>query len=164
MARHEADREDLLAEAVALPRRLEGRSPDNNLLIIAGFRTDGRLSMYFGPDRMYQWDTHGRLRRAYLDGLLYRTQGETLARLERSRSNAETTLLRHDLTPGELAEFRDQMQGAVTPLLAPLHSGWFLIDRQVPADDTTLATDIARHLQTVLAADPWLAEPIAVRR
>ncbi len=104
MARHEANREDLFSEAAGLVRKVEG-SINDLAVILAGFRTDGVLTVYFGADPMFQFDELGRLRRAYLDGYLYRAQGNTLARLTRSRSNSETTLQRSDLTAAELVDF-----------------------------------------------------------
>ena len=83
MARVEADHEDLLKEAVALVRRMEFQPIGGVEAVIVGFRESGWLSIYIGADRMYQFDELGRLRRAYIDGLLYRTQGTALAQLRR---------------------------------------------------------------------------------
>ena len=106
MARHESDREDLMREATALVRRAELICPGETEPVIAGFRRDGRLALYFGPDPVFQFDPQHRLRRAYVAGFLYRTQGETLARLNRHRTQDQTLLVRHDLAPAELDTFR----------------------------------------------------------
>ncbi|MEZ6044739.1 MAG: hypothetical protein R3C11_03990 [Planctomycetaceae bacterium] len=45
----------------------------------------GAAFLYLGPDPVYHFDAAGRLKRAYVEGLLYRTQESTLARLERLR-------------------------------------------------------------------------------
>lgn len=164
MARHEADREDLLAEAVALTRRVEGVLADRGTVVVAGFRAGDWLSVYFDADPMYQVDADGRLRRAFERGLLYRTQGEGLARLTRTRTETETTLLRHDLTPDELAAFRGRMTTRFQDLLATLESQSFLIQRQVPAEDVRLLDDISARLQQAINADPWLAPTIAGRK
>ena len=163
MARQETDREDLLAEAVALTRRVEGTVVATGQVIVAGFRQPGWLSIYFGSDPMYQVDDRGRLRRAFEQGFLYRTQGTTLARLTRTRTATETTLLRDDLSPAELTAFRGRMTDRLTDLVDAMESYGFQLLRQVPIDDATLISDIAARLRLALSADPWLAPPIAAR-
>lgn len=134
MARHESDREDLMREATGLPRRVSLALPGSAEPVVAGFRRSGALSVYFGPDPVYQFDAAGGLRRAYADGFLYRTQGSTLARLERQRSEAAVTLSRHDLAPPELAAFlqsmadrlrglRDHLTGADATVIARVPTG-----------------------------------------
>ena len=81
MARNESDREDLMREAVALVRRVECETGNENDSVISGFRKCGSLSLYFGPDPVYHFDDSARLRRAFGEGFLYRTQGTTLARI-----------------------------------------------------------------------------------
>ncbi len=160
MARHAADREDLFAEAVAMTRRLAGRWSAEGPLIVAGFRENGWLTVYLGPDPMYQFDAEGRLRRAFRDELLYRTQGTTLARLRRERTSETTELLRYDLTSGELAEFRQIVYGDLQPLVKALADGRFLVESLVPADDADIAADIVETLHLVFAANPWLAPAV----
>lgn len=158
MARLEADREDLLREAVALVRRLELSVEAHAILL--GFRATGWLSLYFDADPMYQFDELGRLRRAFVDGLLYRTQGSCLAQLERQRTAAETLLVRRDLSEELLASFRQQVHGRILWLLERLVSGHFQIKGQVPCDDANLVTDFIQALRTVLTNDRFLAPPI----
>ncbi|MDX1967971.1 MAG: hypothetical protein SFV23_12415 [Planctomycetaceae bacterium] len=164
MARHEADREDLFAEVVALTRRLAGRVSETGPLIVAGYRENGWLSVYLGPDPMYQFDEFGRLRRAFRDGLLYRTQGTTLARLRRERTPATTELLRSDLTSSELGEFRRLVYSDLLPLATALQNGCFQDEASIPADDMLLAANIAATLRLSFSAEPWLAPPVAGRR
>jgi len=57
--------------------------PEN---VIARFRADGSPSIYFGSDPVYHFDEAGRLRRAFVEEQLFRTQGDTLARLTRTRT------------------------------------------------------------------------------
>jgi hypothetical protein len=85
MARTEADREDLMAEAVALVRRVELALPGQDEPLVCGFRRDGSFSVYVGQDPVFHFDSRLRLRRAYRGGKLYRTQGDTLAELTRVR-------------------------------------------------------------------------------
>ncbi len=70
--------------------------------IFWGQKKNGHFSFYFGSDPVYQFDQNGLLRRAFINGDLYRTQGITLARLTRERVSSQTVLIRHDLTGIEL--------------------------------------------------------------
>lgn len=109
MARLESDREDLMAEATALVQRAEFDVPGQPVSVIAGYRRDGALSIYFGPDPCFHFDRQLRLRRAFVEGALYRTQGHTLARLQRSRTGQRVQLIRHDLTEAERDAFCSQL-------------------------------------------------------
>lgn len=102
MALYEQDREDLMSEATALYPRAELEVDHETSHIFWGQKKNGHFSFYFGSDPVYQFDQSGLLRRAFIDGQLYRTQGSTLARLSRERTASETVLKRHDLTRIEL--------------------------------------------------------------
>jgi hypothetical protein len=98
-----------MREATALVERVALRVPVCAEPVIAGFRANGALSIYFGADPVYQFDPAGRLRRAYVGGKLYRSQGTTLAELVRRRGAGQTVLSRRDLESPELAAFLDRM-------------------------------------------------------
>lgn len=164
MSRTESDRDDLLAEVVALTRRVELRTTARNEPIVAGFRSNGWLSIYFGSDPMYQFDEIGRLRRGFVGGLLYRSQGTTLARLRRERTETETSLLRRDLTEPELVEFQRAVRGEIGSLWQQLASDLVEVLRQVPEDDARLLDDIAVTLEFVLNSPEFLAPAIARKK
>jgi len=157
MARNEADREDLFAEARALVRRVEAVSVSGTLPILLGVRETGWLSIYLGPDLMYQFDADGRLRRAFHGGQLYRTQGTTLARLLRVRTDHETTLQRHDLSPEELDEFQQGMRQDLGQLVCDLTEERLQILRQEPESDPLLLPQLLAALRQATNAVPWLA-------
>lgn len=163
MARHEADREDLFAEAVTLTRRWEGTMPACSVPLLAGFKTTGETSFYFGPDRVYHFDDAGRLRRAYVAGFLYRSAGTTLSRLRRDRSETETTLLRSELTAAEMDTFRAEMTTHLAALRQAFGEQTALSLRRFPAEDTWLEADLATKLGTTISVTPWLSPPL-VRR
>ena len=163
MARTESDRKDLMAEAVAMTRRVEVTIPGNETLIVTGFRANGWLSIYLGPERMYQFDEEGRLRRAFVNGLLFRTQGTTLAQLHRQRTETETVLLRRGLSHSELAEFRLAMLDHVTAFHERLTKREVVIVKQVPAEDDQLLNGLAVGLNRVLNASEFLAPPIRAK-
>ena len=169
MARDEGRREDLVAEATALVRRAEfvaataGR-PGDEPPLVAGFRRDGSLSVYFGEDPVYQFGPEGRLRRAYVDGLLFRTQGSTLAQLARDRSSGgHVGLLRHDLDDDQLAAFRAAMTGRIAGLLEELRSDRLNQAATVP-ESADVKSELVSMLGVVLTIEPWLAAPFAGKR
>ncbi len=164
MARVESDREDLMAEVVALVRRVELRTPGRDETVVAGFRANGWLSIYLDSDPMYQFDERGRLRRAFVDGQLFRTQGTTLAQLRRERTDLETTLLRRDLTESELAEFRRVMLHAIAALHEPLVHRRTVLVRQTPAADDRLLDELVAGLDRVLKSPEFLAPPLPGKR
>jgi hypothetical protein len=134
MARQDSDREDLMAEATALRERVEFEVPGEAEQVVAGFRGDGRWSIYFGSDPVYHFDANGGLRRAFVAGDLYRSQARTLARLTRMRTQSAVQLVRHDLDPGELDRFLTEMTEHLDRLHAALEHGMAHIVRQVPVD------------------------------
>lgn len=160
MARNALDREDLMREATALVQRVEFRATDGrNGSVVAGFRRDGCLSLYFGADPVYQFDSEGRLRRAFVRGRLYRTQGSALAELTQVRSSQATTLSRHDLSPDQLGRFFQEMLGHVAILRVTVQQGPSAVIRQVPANEPVL-TRLSQRLDALLNAPAMLAPAI----
>lgn len=163
MAQQEADREDLFAEATALTRRIELLLPEAVDAVVAGRRNNGGWSIYFGPDPCYHFDPDGRLRRAYASGHLYRTQGNTLARLTRDRTGNEVVLHRSDLNDEDLAEFMRRFQAMVVSLREALAQRSMKVLRQFPeGEDLVGLLDTA--LERILAEWPQLAPAIPTKR
>lgn len=163
MPRHEADREDLLAEATGLVRRVELQLPGEAEPVVVGERDNGRLSIYFGADPVFHFDDADGLRRAFVDNHLYRTQGTTLARLRRERTESTTTLHRHDLSVTELDGFLAGMRTRLNSLLESLQSDKATILRSVPPEDD-LRTELARRLKQILTTTSPLASAIPGKR
>jgi len=134
MARHEADREDLMREATALRNRAEFCLASSTDPIIAGFRNEGALSIYFAGDPAYHFDADGQLRRAFAGGFLYRTQGTTLARLQRKRDDQRSILERHDLSPDELQTFLAEVSRNLQTVVTDLAAGNCTLRQQIPSD------------------------------
>ncbi|WP_339743489.1 hypothetical protein [uncultured Rubinisphaera sp.] len=120
MARQEQDREDLFAEATAYSIRGELISSDRNEPVFVGLKVSGLFSFYFGADPVYHFTETGQIRRAFVDGDLYRTQGQTLARLQRQRTEESSFLLRNDLTENELEIFCANMLNSIFSLSADI--------------------------------------------
>jgi hypothetical protein len=157
MARDESSREDLLREATALVERIELRQRLNavsNLFdrpIVAGFRRDGALSIFFGEDLVYQFNASGELRRGYCNGKLLKATHGRLAALERVRAQHEVQLIRHDLSRDEEAVFLSQMEDRLRNVSRSLDANMFEVVGQAPPD-----VDVLSRLKKWLAThDKW---------
>lgn len=150
MARHEADREDLFAEATALVRRAEFSIDGHPDVIVVGFRRDGALSVYLGADPVFHFNAAGRLKRAFIDDKLYRTQGDTLAELTRRRTATETILHRHDLEPPDVRHVLQFMRAKLITPMQAIEAGRISAWKSAPAVDATLPADVATFLRRVL--------------
>jgi hypothetical protein len=156
MARQESDREDLLREASALVERIEllpkgSASADR---VVAGFREERALSLFFGADPVYQFNTAGQLRRAYVGGLLFKAAGGRLASLRRERRPNEVQLVRHDLSEDEQAVFVAEMHYRLRELVSQLSGDRFVVVGQVPPE-----ADVLGRVRAWLATHEWI--PIA---
>jgi len=134
MARHEQDREDLLAEATALVERVSLRLAGEADEIVAGFRRDGSLSLYFGADRVYQFTSDGKLRRAFAAGEMLKAQAGKLVALRRERTADAVHLLSRELDEAATRVLLDEMRRSLEQLADCLHGGTFELIGQVPPD------------------------------
>lgn len=162
MARHSSDREDLMAEAVTLLPRISFLVPNSKEEIVAGQRADGRWSIFFGGDPVYQFDAHDRLRRAFVAGELYRSQGTTLARLTRQESQHETVLLRHDLSGEELTQFFQRLRQYLQTVADAIARETAQILICIPPDTGYLA-ELANSIQNVLQGGDTLSPALNKR-
>jgi hypothetical protein len=150
--------EDLMREVLALVPRVELRCPGREGSIVAGFARDGRLSIYFDGDPYYQFDPAGRLRRAFVGGRLFRTEGAGLAALTRIKGDA-TELRRHDLDSAEFEAFCRAMLEQLRTLREALADGRMEVVDQVPLGAPIIDRLVA-GLDSVLAAKGELAPAI----
>ncbi len=151
--------EDPMRDAVALTERVELRENGDCDPIIAGFHRDGRLSLYFGEEPYYQFDSQGGLRRALVDGRLFRTQGTRLAALTRVPTAGASVLARRDLDREELEQFVRAMLANVGQLRAGLAAGALTVLRQVPAE-APVVDRLIESLSIILSAGGALAPAI----
>ncbi len=161
MALFEQDREDLMREAMALPQRVELQVQGMETFVTVGFRASSAMSVFIGQDPVYQFDPQGRLRRAFVDGVLFRSQHTTLAMLKRERTETQTLLLRTDLTEDRLHEFHTTMLQKLGSLEHVLKIGDYAVIRCVPEAESHVA-QIQTALAMIRLADPWLSP--AIRR
>ncbi len=149
MVRHEAEREDLLAEAHALVDRAEYQLPGQKDAVVAGFRANGALSLFFGEDPALHWNSQGELRRAYSGGLLYKAEAGQLVALRRERSDQETALVRHLLTADELVAFKAEIRPRLFALRMQLDQGQAQMLREARVTEGDLALRIRAMLHLV---------------
>jgi hypothetical protein len=146
MARQEHEREDLLRDAVALAERCEIEL-DGRRRVVVGFRADGCASIYFDGDPAWHFNSGRQLRRAFVDGFLYKAERGVLVRLERRRSQRAVELWRHACTADETSAVLARLADDLTALGRTLESGTYRLIGQVPAD-----------APIVERAGNWLAE------
>ena len=169
VARQESDKEDLIRDATALVERAEFTCDGSRTHVTIGFFRDGRCTVYFEQDRFYQFDSEGRVRRAYENGFLYRSQSSTLARMDRHRpTNTEgetekVVLQRSDLTSAELIEFRERMLVLIRSLCDSIRLRQYSIQRAVTPDGDIPAQTLALLELVTQQKAGFLAPPAAPR-
>jgi hypothetical protein len=155
LARQEYEREDLLAEATALVERVEiVLAPETRPHIVIGFRRDGAVSLYFGEEPAWHFNTAGELRRAYADGRLYKAERGLLVALDRRRTEREVQLIRHELTAEETATLLACLRQSVIELAMALDARQYRLIGQVPAE-----AEVLTRVRPLLAA---LAERVPI--
>ena len=133
MAQRESDREDLMREATALVERAELKLPGATEPVVVGFRRDGSASFFFGADPVYQFNSAGELRRAYVGGLLYKAVKGRLVAMRRERAATETVLVSRELPDGETETFLAAMSQRLAGVQDALSRGEYEVTGQVPA-------------------------------
>lgn len=162
MARHEEDREDLYEEFRSAVNKWEIQIPSHPDAVVLGIRKDGRFSIYFDQDHCYHFNSGYQLLRAYKAGSLYRTQGTTLAKLTRIRTEKETILNRVDLNERELSEFIEVLQKRLNTLIFDLRNRKHEILRSEPLNKNI--DEIHITLGALSQNDIQLAPAYATRR
>ncbi|MBL4883109.1 MAG: hypothetical protein JKY95_01065 [Planctomycetaceae bacterium] len=162
MARHEAEREDLVKEATAYVLRGEFAIPEWEHPIFIGFRKTGAFSFYFGSDPVYQFDAQGRLRRAFIADRLYRSEGTALCSMERQRSETETVLKRTDLPAQQCQFFQWGMHEAIRQLEAAVKSSRYKV-RDVVGEEELWIKSIQEACLLVLGSKEFLSPKLVQR-
>jgi hypothetical protein len=167
MTHEESPREDLLREATALVERIElvprveaGQSSLTvfpGRTIVAGFRRNGALSVFFSEEEVYHFNAPGELRRAYLNGHLYKAVKGQLVVLTRLRTPEQVELRSQPLTVAEQAAFTARMSKSHAALASDLAADNFVVQRQVPPNVDVVArlrAWLADHATWSIAARP----------
>lgn len=141
MARRIHRREDLLRDATALTPRLSLRTTlgSREVAVFAGFRGDA-LSIYFDEDPVLQFNAKQELRRAFVDGQMYRADLGRLMALRRNADARGVELLaealdekRHDallaLAAAQLAALHEAVRAGGYALVGEAPPGGGAVDR-----------------------------------
>lgn len=139
MSRQESEREDLLREATALVERVELRLPKQPDSIVAGFRRDGSASFFFGQSPVYQFNSRRELRRAYVGGLLYKTDNGQLVEMRRERTAVAVELRSRPLRDDEAEKFLVDAESRLSSLRDALAAGTADVIGQVPIEQDVVA-------------------------
>jgi len=161
MARYEADREDILSEAVALVERIELQVTGEADHVVIGFRRNDAGSFYFGASPVYQFNGLKELRRSYRDGFLYKAIQGHLVRMYRRRTETETALMSSDVSAADEMQFLEEMRARIKGLGQKLEDGQFQIVGQVPPGADIVAR-VIRWIKT-LATPAFVARTPRVR-
>lgn len=134
MAREESDREDLLREATALVERVELMTLADGIHVVIGFRRDGSASFYFGVEPVYQFNVQGELRRAHLNGRLYKAESGKLIALDRHRTADEVQLIRSEVSRSQTNTLLSDLHQRLSELTERIREHRFQKIGQVPTD------------------------------
>lgn len=135
MSRQSQDREDLLRDATALVPRLMLRVliSGDSCEVFAGFRGEA-LSLYFGADPVYQFNSVGELRRAFVDGVIVKAESGVLSRWRQERSTDEVAMHSRSFPAAETAEFLKAANARIAELRTALDAGEFELVGHVPGN------------------------------
>lgn len=156
MARDTEDRENLLRDAKAFVQRAELRlfEGEKPYEVFAGFRRCGALSLFFGHDLVYQFNTRGELRRAFDRERIIKAERGRLVGWLPHRTQETTEMLRQDLEDNQQQAFCQEMTERLRSLRRALERKEFELIGQAPEEE-----DIVGRLCEWLAA--WQGAAIA---
>lgn len=133
MARETHEREDLLRDARNLTPRaqIRIREGDRESPIFFGFRGDA-LSLYFDSDPVYQFNSAGELRRAFVDDLVIKAVEGRLVGMHRNRSATAVELRSAPLASDAEQTLLGNLAERLAALARELQAGRFELQGQVP--------------------------------
>ena len=164
---------DIFNEIRGWPLRVEWQVVQQPLArVVTGFRESGEWTIYYGEDPHYQFDASGGLRRAFVEGLLYRSAGTVLSELRREQAPLatpaangatwQTVLTRRDLTLAETEQFVVQMRHRLAKTVADLSASRLICICSQP-DDGKMSERFQQRLQTTLSAGTPLSPALVYR-
>ncbi len=160
MARHEADREDLMREAVALRQRILLSSSKGQEIVI-GFRADGSASIYVDQDPVWHFNRRGQLRRAFEAGQLIKAEAGRLHRMFRHREPNQVLLCSWPMSRDEQSAWVASVARTIRSLIEQWERGDLWVVQQIPAEEPVAQK--ALQLLRSLALGFSIAESPSVR-
>lgn len=123
MARHETDREDLLAEGVNLPERGRIIGPDQRQWV-AGWRNGRSISLFVDQDPVFHFNAHGEIRRAFVDGSKLAAKDRRLCTLIRVPNDRGRISLNHEpLSDDQADRIQEMLRASLNGLREALNAG-----------------------------------------
>lgn len=149
-----------MREATALVRRVELILPSGSEPAVVGMRRDGELSIFIGPDPVFQFNNKRQLRRGFWNGQLVKAECGRLVTLDRRRTETEVQLVRNELTEAQTSEFVELASNTVHLLQRVLCTDQSAVLRRIP-DSADTTTEIAEMLAS-LPAKPHIASSAGI--
>ena len=139
MAREVHTRENLLRDATALTPRAQFRCPIDSVVIelFVGFRGSAP-SFYFGEDPVYQFNSSGELRRAFVADEIIKAEKGKLIALPRQRTANQVEMVRRELIGQAQQALLDRLQEHLHQVRSALELGTLEILGQVPEEGNIL--------------------------
>ena len=145
MAKHEASREDLIRDAVAMVDRAEYVSAAAETVVV-GFRSSGAISFYFGDQPVYQFSTERKLRRVYWEGIVKAESGR-LTRWTKTYHDHAVQMIATPLESAEQATMLAEMQRRLIALRDGLGSGTWRLTREVSQPGSHASVRVKQWLE-----------------
>lgn len=139
MARHAQDREDLLRDAKALVPRVMLRLMilGKPCEVFAGFRADA-VSLYFGSDPVYHFNSAGELRRAFVDDCIVKAEAGRLQVWQAERNAVEIAMQSRFMTAEQVEKLREDLLVRRDELQGAIERKEFELVGQVPTDSNAV--------------------------
>ena len=140
MTRLELPREDLLRDAVAFTRRvmLSVKEESYNAELFIGFRDNGCVSFYCDQDPVYQFNSNGELRRAFINAQKLESAECKLVALTRQRNGAKLELLREPLSSEGTLSMLQDIETKLDEILNTLQANAYKLVGHVPENENIL--------------------------
>jgi hypothetical protein len=131
-----------MREASALVERVELTIPGEAENVIAGYRRNGALSLFFGSQPVYQFNTLGELRRGYVEDSLLKANAGALVSMVREEEATRTVLRSRPLSPAAQELLLKTAHDRLLSVSSHLTNGTFQLVAVVPDD-----VDVAQRLR-----------------
>jgi len=158
MVRKVQDREDILNEASALVARAACAVHGFDEDVIFGFRRDGSVAIYLGPDPVYQFNSQSQLRRIYRNKILLKAKNGRLVELERQLDKRAVAWAERELSDEQTTTLLLELRQHLDDLFEALSTDRFKLLRQVPQDQNVVPRLLnwlaALPAQLVIARSP----------
>jgi hypothetical protein len=148
-------REDLFAEATAMPTRGEFQIEGETTCYFVGIRANGALSLYCDDAPVLHFNREGALRRAFVAGDQFGAQGGRLIRRRRSPPGGQVTLEDEPLDPAANTTLQQALQARLRRLAVAFQRAQVRWQRVTAAGELQdrLEPLLEKHAEKLFVAD-----------